>query len=434
VNFLPLVTHHFPLVMHHFPLVAHHFPLVTHHFPLVTRHFPLVTRHFPLVTRHFPLVTHHFPLVTHHFPLVTHHFPLVTRHFPLVTHHFPLVTRHLPLVMGPFLREMAEMGRFSVEMPLFALPARLRNPHREPLMAKPLHFDAINPFTGKPFTFDDPNLRFINGIGMYLEPSDPDFTPYAVVNPPPKAPQKTKKMKHNTFYPSRIGDQILWLENFRNKIMGYLAALAISAPDAAAIIAECRWLIYLLGSWLPAQRAWGQSCTDAVAAAQTGANPGPFVLPVFVPPSLPGPDGTNPAVVAQPEGALTRIFDFIQKLKDSGLVTEAIATDLRIVGTVKTSTPGGALKPVITAKVNGLHVDLRWSWDGHADEVDLLQIQVNRNDGKGWVDLVFDTTPNYTDTTPFPPAASIWQYRGIFHANGAPVGTWSDITSVVAGS
>lgn len=43
---------------------------------------------------------------------------------------------------------------------------------------KPLHFDAINPFTSKPFTYDDVNLRFVNGVGVYLEPGDPDFQPY----------------------------------------------------------------------------------------------------------------------------------------------------------------------------------------------------------------------------------------------------------------
>ena len=42
---------------------------------------------------------------------------------------------------------------------------------------QPLHLDAINPFTGNPFTWDDPNLKFINGIGVYLEPGDPGFTP-----------------------------------------------------------------------------------------------------------------------------------------------------------------------------------------------------------------------------------------------------------------
>ncbi len=56
---------------------------------------------------------------------------------------------------------------------------------------KPLHFDAINPYTGKLFTWDDPNLKFVNDIGVYLEIGDPGFTPYpGQVIPPPKPKKK----------------------------------------------------------------------------------------------------------------------------------------------------------------------------------------------------------------------------------------------------
>ena len=43
---------------------------------------------------------------------------------------------------------------------------------------KPLHFDAINPFTGTPFLWGDSNLRFVDGMGVYLEPGDEGFVPY----------------------------------------------------------------------------------------------------------------------------------------------------------------------------------------------------------------------------------------------------------------
>ena len=55
---------------------------------------------------------------------------------------------------------------------------------------KPLHWDAINPFTGKPFTFDDPNLRW-SDPAYYLEPGDPGFVPYA--QPAPARPKKAGK-------------------------------------------------------------------------------------------------------------------------------------------------------------------------------------------------------------------------------------------------
>ena len=59
-----------------------------------------------------------------------------------------------------------------------------------PLAVKTLHWDAINPITGTPFTWDDPNLRWGNP-SYYLEPGDPGFVPYPV--PVPKPPAKKKK-------------------------------------------------------------------------------------------------------------------------------------------------------------------------------------------------------------------------------------------------
>src|SRR5438270_12807783 len=96
---------------------------------------------------------------------------------------------------------------------------------------KNLHWDAINPFTGTPFTWDDPNLRW-GDPSYYLEPGDPGFTPYPSVN---QTPQKIKRMKRNAYYPSRIADQILWLENFRNKIAGYIAALGLDSAGNAKV-------------------------------------------------------------------------------------------------------------------------------------------------------------------------------------------------------
>ena len=56
---------------------------------------------------------------------------------------------------------------------------------------KPLHFDAINPFTGQPFKWGDPNLKFVNGKGVYLEPSDDGFVPYpGQILPKPKPKKK----------------------------------------------------------------------------------------------------------------------------------------------------------------------------------------------------------------------------------------------------
>ena len=58
---------------------------------------------------------------------------------------------------------------------------------------KTLHWDAINPITGTPFTWDDPNLRW-GSPSYYLEPGDPGFVPYPAPAPPP-APKKKKPFR-----------------------------------------------------------------------------------------------------------------------------------------------------------------------------------------------------------------------------------------------
>ena len=54
---------------------------------------------------------------------------------------------------------------------------------------KTLHWDAINPITGTPFTWDDPNLRW-GDPSYYLEPGDPGFVPYDTPAPKPVAKKK----------------------------------------------------------------------------------------------------------------------------------------------------------------------------------------------------------------------------------------------------
>lgn len=59
---------------------------------------------------------------------------------------------------------------------------------------KPLLWDAINPITGTPFTWDDPNLRW-GEPSYYLEPGDPGFVPYATPAPPARV-KKKKPFRH----------------------------------------------------------------------------------------------------------------------------------------------------------------------------------------------------------------------------------------------
>jgi hypothetical protein len=57
-------------------------------------------------------------------------------------------------------------------------------------------------------------------------------------------------------------------------------------------------------------------------------------------------------------------------------------------------------------------------------------LQVDRGDGKGFVPLVVDPSPGYTDPQPFPAVRTVWTYRGIYQLDTARVGLWSQPVSI----
>lgn len=243
---------------------------------------------------------------------------------------------------------------------------------------------------------------------------------------PPKQPAaKLKRMKRNSYYPTTTGKQVLWLANFRDKLSNYQAALPLSAPQLAAGLADAKELIYVLGSWLPGVRNFSPACTDAVTLAQSGSGSTPLVLPVFTAPALPA------GVIMVNPGALDRIFALVQDIKDAPGYTEAMGTDLGIVGSQQTAPDMSLIQPVLDAIINGGQVEITWGWGGNGAFLDMCEIQVDR--GSGWTALTFDTTPNYTDTQPFPSTPTRWKYRAIYRVGDHQTGQWSAEKSVTVG-
>lgn len=276
------------------------------------------------------------------------------------------------------------------------------------------------------FRLDDPNNRW--GDPSYqLEPGDPGYVP--PVNPPPnpQPPKKGKRMRRQLYYPIRIADQITWLENFRNKLAGYATALGLTSDQVTAAVGDARWLIYVIQSWLGAARAWSLACTDAATLAQSGDGTALMALPVFTPPTLPT------GVVAVNTGALDRIFALVQVIKDSGGCTDSISSDLRIVGAEQTGPDFTTLAPDFKLSRVGNTVNIGWGWGGYSAYLDMIELQVDRGTGQGWVPLAFDTTPGYVDTCPMPTSPVKWKYRGIFRLNDQQVGQWSDDKSITVG-
>jgi hypothetical protein len=243
--------------------------------------------------------------------------------------------------------------------------------------------------------------------------------------------KKKPHMTRQAFYPIRVADQILWLGNLSNKFTGHAPVLGVTVAKCEAAIADARWLIYILGSWLPAVRAWQKACTIATELAQSGEGTATFVLPLFVPPALPGAAGGLPAVIARPPGALDRIFDIISEIKESDTYTDAIGLDLGVIGSGKTPPDLASIQPVLKVRTVGNKVQIDWGWAGNSAFLDQLEIQVDR--GSGYEVLTFDTTPGYTDSAAFPATPTKWKYRAIYRLDDQQVGQWSAEASVTVG-
>ncbi len=296
---------------------------------------------------------------------------------------------------------------------------------------KPLLWDSpeIDPYTGQKYTWDSPNPNVTwDGI---LEPGDVGYVPPP--SSPAQHPTQKRKMKHNSFYPTSVPEQILWLTNFFNKLLGHAVTLGLAPLILAAAVADARWLIYLLGTYQPAQRTWSKSTTEMIRMAQTGTGDSVMTLPDFDPPPLPPEDAAAglPAVVPVKPGALKRIFSLVQVIQEADGYTDAIGMDLGTIGSEASGPDMELIQPSLKVRTVGGHVFCDWSWEGNRAHLDMLQLQVDR--GQGYADLAYDTTPGYTDTEPFPATLTTWKYRAIWRVGDAQVGQWSAEVSIVVG-
>jgi hypothetical protein len=278
----------------------------------------------------------------------------------------------------------------------------------------------MKPLKWGEFAWNDPNVRWGSPASYRLEPGDPGYVPPAS----PVTPKQTKKMKRQRWFPTKLADQVAWLINYKNTLPTYAAALGLTAAQVTAAQADCGWLIYVLQTWLNAVRNFSLICTQSAQLAQSGTPNGTMTLPGFTAPGLPT------GVTAQTAGALDRIFALVQAIKNDGKSNPEIETALKIAGSDATGPDLGTIQPKFTVEIVGNKVIVHWNWGGFSSDLDALELQVDRNDGKGFGFLTIDTTPGYTDTQPFPAARTVWSYRAIYRVGDAQVGVWSDVVSI----
>ena len=130
-------------------------------------------------------------------------------------------------------------------------------------------------------------------------------------------------------------------------------------------------------------------------------------------------------------GALDRFFADAQLIIKSPGCTDAILSDLGLLGNEQTGPDFSTLAPDFTAEPTATGVHLAWGWGGNGKYLDQIELQVDR--GTGWELLVIDTTPGYTDTAPQPATPAKWKYRGIYRVGEQRVGQWSAEQSINVG-
>jgi hypothetical protein len=214
------------------------------------------------------------------------------------------------------------------------------------------------------------------------------------------------------------------LNTFKINIPTYATTLKLTSDQVAAQAADAVAFDYWVKCMNIMHRdsvqftSWKDLLRDGGTPPSDGA-PGVPVLP-------------DPAPAVAP-GIEARFRSLLQICKNSTNYNIGIGDALDIEGAQQTPPDYTSLMPVLTLVINGNRVQIGWGWQGYAAYLDQCEIQVDRGDGKGYVLLTYDTTPGYTDPTPFPAAPAKWTYRAIYRLNEAQVGQWSSPVSITVG-
>ncbi|MGL4400724.1 MAG: hypothetical protein ACRCXD_12705 [Luteolibacter sp.] len=234
-------------------------------------------------------------------------------------------------------------------------------------------------------------------------------------------------MANQAFYPTREGDQLTWFTNIQSKIATYYTPLDITPARQAKLTLTLDWLQWTWGTFLPSRRQDAPAATAWRNQLATGTSDTGTAVSPPVPATLTPPAGTPYF------GMLIWLFEEIGRWKSAEGYTDTIGQSLGIIGATQAGPDLVTIQPAITATASGGTVRIAWGWQGYSAFLDLCELCVDRADGKNFVPLAYDTTPNYEDTAPYPAAPTRWTYRAIYRVGDHQVGQWSADVSVTVG-
>lgn len=213
---------------------------------------------------------------------------------------------------------------------------------------------------------------------------------------------------------------------FRDNMGQFLVPLGIPDDDTdiiqqAADAARFRAMVDFQATMQQAAQSW--TTEKNYERDGTGTAPGGQSVPVL--------PSDFPAAV--PPGITPRFRQLVKRLRGMSKFTDAMAAALGVQGADQPGPDLTTVQPDIDVALSGSHIEVSWGWGGNVNYLDMCLIQVDRGDGKGFVDLCYDTTPGYNDTQPFPATPTKWTYRAIYRVDDANVGLWSKPVSITVG-
>ncbi|MBL9114584.1 MAG: hypothetical protein JNJ83_06215 [Verrucomicrobiaceae bacterium] len=281
----------------------------------------------------------------------------------------------------------------------------------------------------KPVTWDMTGLRW-NDVNLrwgdpsyLLEWFDPGwvYSPTSLSQPPPAQPKRKAKAMPKTDYLKRRDEEFsAQLTLFKNAIGDYVTTFGLTTGPTGQVTIQANDAAYfayvlalqdLFGQNGQLWTAWKNSVREGTGSSTPPEEP---TLPT--------------AVTPVPVGIEKRFRELVKIIKANPAYTTAIGELLGIEGAAHTGPDFSTFKPIFTLEISGGQVLVRWSWQGQSAYLDMIEICVDR--GQGYQFLATDTTPGYTDTTPFPATAALWKYKAIFRVGDQRVGQWSDEVSI----